>query len=863
MNGFATSERRRAIAVPLACVLPVVLAMAGGGVAMAGGERLATRALYAQDFEKVTQPRPPWPVRDNSGWAGTHAELAVVDGGDARHGRLLECKVAGFGQLILGSIRQVARGGLYRVSMDVSSTGMRRAEIVLRRGRSPYTKYITSVEVINESMRRVSFVGKSAHGNPQGALLMLLVSGVTTLRIDNIKIEEVTGDLPPGAPPVPGNLVLNAGFELGWDGWYVRGEGRAGRTANAFEGRRAATLLPGCLITSSWLRLSLRSDYFVQARIRSVGEHASVRLGMSNFIFPRGSSGTKTQAFEVEAADGWKRVGFRWRPPASPGKITDAAECYFVLRNTGPAGEAVVVDGVEVKAALPDTEAEDFAPHAPLELAVSVDAPQGVATKGERVTATVLATSEPAKTSLEIRDEAGKLLRAVPLAFSDRRARLVLDDLPCGYWQLVTAPTAASPQAGRRVEGEALLAVVPPMPAVPIDQWTYGCHIPDDPFIRKACWKLGLRWDRFHNTCKATKWHAVQPTRGAWVFDDARVARHRSEGHAPLGSLAAIPAWAPRAPRKAKDGQAVAVEGVVQSNGLMTEATYPLWEDYARRCAAHWKGTIDVWEITNEPNLSGMSPADYIRLLIPASRGIKAGNPQAVVVALGGATPMGNPWACEAIALGAARHADVVSCHGYGSTTWSTTAGPERLTAAVGRLREALRKAGTPDVPIWDSETGVSVRSRFTKFRVPHGGPALEAATMFATSAAAARAAGLQRVFYYTGHATNHAGDGGARWLCDFNGAVKMPAVPLAVAISLLEGTQYRGTDRAARAKGVVDLQFAGPRGTVRMLWSTRGRAEWQLPKPYDAALNMWGRPLDTTDGTAVLGQGPVYVIRR
>ncbi len=39
-----------------------------------------------------------------------------------------------------------------------------------------------------------------------------------------VYLERLTGELPPGDPPVEGNLLLNAGFELQGDGWFLRPE---------------------------------------------------------------------------------------------------------------------------------------------------------------------------------------------------------------------------------------------------------------------------------------------------------------------------------------------------------------------------------------------------------------------------------------------------------------------------------------------------------------------------------------------------------------------------------------------------------------------------------------------------------------
>ncbi|NLC57338.1 MAG: hypothetical protein GX774_10910 [Armatimonadetes bacterium] len=251
-----------------------------------------------------------------------------------------------------------------------------------------------------------------------------------------------------------------------------------------------------------------------------------------------------------------------------------------------------------------------------------------------------------------------------------------------------------------------------------------------------------------------------------------------------------------------------------------------------------------------------------MKVLQAAYRGVKAGNPDATVIGLGGSGPS-DPWLFECLKLGGGRHCDAISFHGYGATIWSTVGGPERLIAVVRRIRQALRAAGTPDVQIWDTECGPSVMANFRKFRLL-GGEAtpLDAARMFPKSVAAARAAGLARVLYYSGHEKTHAGDGGAgMFLADLNHTVRAGVVPLAVATSLLEGRCYVRRVPHAKAPNLVDLQFTGRGGTVRMLWAAEGSLAAPLPADTRQIVSMWGRPIKPTGRQIRVDQNPVYVL--
>jgi len=815
--------------------------------------------LSFQDFERTAEGKLPPEVKDNSGWAGAKVPMHVVDSGDRRYGKVVRCNVSGFAQIILGRLA-FEKGRVYRVSLDISSKGQQSCRILLRHGPSPYTVYAAKTVVTDEQMRPVSFLCKAM--KTYGRIwLMLRMDGATVLSIDNIRIEQVTGELPPGDPPVRGNLLLNAGFELAGDGWFSRRRCEFVAIPDAWEGRRALKLSPRGVASSTWFRLSRRGDYLIRARARSLSPRSEVRMALSDYVFPRGSTLSRNQRYTIRRVDGWRTIQFRWRPTAPHGLILGGAEMFFELRCVGPSDGEVLLDAVEVRAVGEGNLPTDriFQPHRPQELAVFTDMPFGVATVGQAVRATVLATGDDGQNVLEVRDEQGKLMRSTPVVLQRGTGSVTLHNLPCGYWRLTTRPGGHSHPLTRRVEGETFLAVAPVMPKLPAAQWMAGCHLGSRIDVRKAAWKLGLRTDRFHDTCKATKWRQVQPRRGEWVFDDATVESHRAEGQCLLGSLASTPAWVPQRPQVDKAGKAIAPKPT-RTNKHMTDASLPFWREYARRCAEHWKGSIDGWEVTNEPNFS-IPPKQYMKLLRAAYEGVRAGNPNAVVVGLGGLGPIRIPWAGEVIALGAGKYCDAISVHGYGNTTWNALGGPGRLMAVMEWLRGHLAAAGTPDVPIWDTECGTSVRSNFTKFHIPTGlAEPADAARMFAKSVACAKAAGLGKVFYYLGSPPTHAGDSGTRFLWDINNTARMNAQTLAVAVSMTEGRRFVFWNRKLReSRGIVELIFAGRGTRVRMFWKLDRTTTMDVPKGVRRVVNMWGRTITPDKGAIRLDHDPIY----
>ena len=807
------------------------------------------QALYRQDFEAI-RGELPFAVRDNSGWAGASVPMRVLDSGDPRHGRWLECQVSGFGQMILGYIGSIEAGEVYRVGLDMASTGRVEADIMLRLGGSPYTIYAKSVEAIAENMRRVEFLGRSTRSGPAGrrTLVMLIVRGFTTLTIDNVTVETVPElDLAP-EPPSPANHLLNASFELFSDGWMCRGGVTFETRGDAPHGQVATRLASGAILSSAWQRYNLGSPYLVRLRLKAVSQTCRLVFGTNRFVFPYGSRGGLTKSFEVDPHDGWKTISLEWTPSPAGGKVERHPEYYVNLQNRGPGD--LLADAIEVRG-LPAAAAPSrgFAPNAAQELALAVDAAYGVFTVGESVSVLARAVRPVAKsTALEVRDETGRVVRTVPLAFEQRKAQVSLEALECGYWRLTTAPANGGRDV-ERVEGEALVAVVPEMPDWPASKWRFGFHfLASEPCLVSGM-KLGLRWNRLHGNGTPAVWRAVEPQPGEWTFREEPVALNRVHGMTMLGNLDAVPDWV------AKQG-----EGTGKGLLALNDSTYSFWREYCRRVSAHWKSDVQYWEVTNEPNLRKVTPEAYVALLKHAGEGVRAGNSGARVVGLGGATPVGSSWIPAAIRAGAAKHCDAISFHGYGSSTYSCAAGPEALIEAVGRIRTVLTEVGAPDMPLWNSEAGTWCRTAFRKFRVPHGDDPVAAAELYPKSAAAVVAARLERICYFTGSPTTHAGDGGNRFVFDFNNAVKQPAQTLAVAISHLADATYERRVRHDASPNLVDLRFSSPRGRLRMLWSSGRPTTVELGQQPAPVFSMYGRRLVGAAGRVRVASQPVYV---
>lgn len=421
----------------------------------------------------------------------------------------------------------------------------------------------------------------------------------------------------------------------------------------------------------------------------------------------------------------------------------------------------------------------------------------------------------------------------------------------------VGSPTRSS--AGR-IEGESFLAVLPPQPRLPVKQWMYGTHIPDDPAMRRACWKLGLHWDRLHDTGQTVKWPTVQPGGpNQWEWHDEEIARRQAEGEALMGNLDGLPAWAAK---QGRDGRPIP-PGTVTGLDAMTAADEPLWQEFCRRTAEHYRGWIDTFEVLNEASFT-MTPAQYVHVEQIAARGLRAGNPAVRIAAPAVAGSIDDDWLLDMIRLGGGKYCDVITYHGYGLDTWASLGGPDALQKGVRDLNAALARAGTPGLAIWEGETGVSgIQSRFGKFYLPGwAAGARETAAMFAKSAACAKAGGLGRIFYYAAFQPSVASETNSDvfGFGDVNRVLKMPFQPLGVAVSLLEGRTFVREDAADKAHGLVHLVYRGRGATVHMLWKTEGRTAVPVPAGATRVVSLWGRDLPH-GRTVMLGQYPMYFV--
>jgi hypothetical protein len=172
------------------------------------------------------------------------------------------------------------------------------------------------------------------------------------------------------------------------------------------------------------------------------------------------------------------------------------------------------------------------------------------------------------------------------------------------------------------------------------------------------------------------------------------------------------------------------------------------WTLLVRCVAKRFAGRIAAYEIWNEPLLANFqygvqdgSATNYARLLRIAYREIKAADPQAQVIALGGSDlyagaghedrlARARAFTKELVAAGAPQSADAISLHAY---PWGTYG--SRIWASY--ARELAFHADAWQLPVWITETGHRANEPGSQSAYLR-----EAYTLFA-------AAGVERVFWF------------------------------------------------------------------------------------------------------------------
>ncbi len=280
-----------------------------------------------------------------------------------------------------------------------------------------------------------------------------------------------------------------------------------------------------------------------------------------------------------------------------------------------------------------------------------------------------------------------------------------------------SSPPASGPFPGWTPEPP---AGYPPAPAGPFLSGphvgfgiTVHMYYQDHKRVLDAVQDIGFTWIK-----QQVQWKDIEGSPGAyaWAELDSIVADTAARGLKLMISVVKAPAWA--------NGG---------GNGFPTDPAY--LGNFMHAMAAHYGGQVQAYEIWNEQNLfsesGNLDPARYAKLLKAGYLGVKAGNPQAVVVC-GALTPTGiyNPsvavedtWYLDQLYQwhnGELRnYYDVLGSHPYGYNNPPDTMWPDDPSTAsaftnhgqfyyrrIEQQRQVMEKYGEGQKQIWLTEYG-------------------------------------------------------------------------------------------------------------------------------------------------------------
>jgi hypothetical protein len=369
-----------------------------------------------------------------------------------------------------------------------------------------------------------------------------------------------------------------------------------------------------------------------------------------------------------------------------------------------------------------------------------------------------------------------------------------------------------------------------------------------DTYFTPLAAAAGARWNRVDFA-----WDRIETSWGHYHFVpyDDLVTRDQANGLATVGILQGTPDWhadcssmAATAGRLSEPPDAPLwpqhTEGLVPRAKCPPHNLYLPWDHtdnhwgrFVRATVAHYRGSVNVWEIWNEPDLGDWfwtgSIEDYAQLLRVGYQAVKAEDPNATVLFAGLAYWADRDYYVAVLDRltqlpGAAQNNyffDVMSLHLY-SSVYTIRPVAASIQAAmrdrVGPRPIWLTEAG---VPMWDEVPGANDDYKLNR------ATAEEAASYVIQAFSQARVAGIDKFFFFR---THDDGMTDGAWPAHFglmrdDGSYRPAYVAYQVAATYLHG-ENQVTAPPITSNGVQRITFWGtPRGRIDVLWNVTGEA--------------------------------------
>ncbi|MGO8752010.1 MAG: carbohydrate binding domain-containing protein [Thermoguttaceae bacterium] len=729
-----------------------------------------------------------------------------------------------------------------------------------------------------------------------------------SLWLDEVLFEETRGPLrrPGNAVPAGGhkNLIPNAGFECGDDGWgsaewdnAVHWGGRMNRLfgqiaeTGSSEGRRCLRidLSPENMPVSyfdyyelsrlpikaplaanrGYLEVQPGKRYVFSAYLRAEagrdhdGDDANVRIPGRLAVreFDAGS-------FEkpIEISDRWQRYAMPFTPRSKWCYVLAGPDLRKTAANPRPPERVTCwLDALQLEAGDAATE---FEPRQPVEFGMSTGRVGNVLAWGDRLDIQLTVAKRDATLpkpafDLAMTDFFGRSVwreRAQVEGSRTFSPRLGPKQLR-GFFRLNVKMTCGESSAEKTMR----LAVIPPQSG---DDSRFGVnHAYPWPHLLDLSRKAGLVWCRDWSL----KWQEVEPEKGRFTFEQTDYQIDRPLAHH-LRVLGLLPFpssnWSSTAP-----AGVTGKGGYPQIRGRVAYAPRDPaeFENYVAATVTHYKDRIGWWQCFNEPLYTdyalprqhGYDGAVYARLVRSFAHAARKADPGCHILAgIGGLNDGQIMEDFERFFVaGGLAAVDAVDIHHYPGMR-----SPEFIEGLAEKLGSLMDKHGNRK-PIWLTEYGYyandepwAIPATYEGFDSPL--PSEQTQAEYAVRwATILLANGVDKIFYHAGTCgeINRANLEGVFY--QYGGEPQKIYAAQAVMAHLLT-PNCRPVKRLPLAGTARGYLFRDGEATIGILWDpSRGRAEAAI-ELSDARLKIWdvvGRPQSTHH--VALSGAPVYVL--
>jgi hypothetical protein len=715
------------------------------------------------------------------------------------------------------------------------------------------------------------------------------------------------------------NLVPNASFECGADGWgsteldrlldwYGPLNGLFGRldSSAATDGRQSLKIeltpenqpveYDDYLHTQSrriraplaanvgWLAVKPGRPYTFSVAMKAAEAGTPARLVVRQF------RRAPVEKF-VRLSTDWQRYVLEFTPQAEACYVLAGPDLRPTKECAHPPRRATVwLDAVQLA---PGTATRSFATRQPVELGVVTCKPGNI-----------FAWHEPLGFHLTVAsaDRQRDREATIDLRLTDFFDREVWREtlsltVPAGSSEERTVVAPASPQrrgflrlhatlrSGSTVEQRRLR-----LASIPIYDQEDSCfglnHAFGWPELLDLCRQAGLVWARDWSL----KWQDVEPKKGHFTFaeTDAEINRILRQGIKVM-SVPGFPSnmWSTTAPASVKrhdpwyETSTKAPDPETQRDEVLYEVGWPFmrmaypprdmaeFKNYVAEIVGHYKGRIRDWEVFNEslytlyslPQRAGFKMADYLRYQEAFIEAARKANPECRI--LGGccyvSERMENPG--EFIKLGGLKNIDIFTLHYYPGRT-----PPEQLEPWFQRLGGMMDRYGIRR-PIWITETAYSADDDpwITPANVYLTTPAYLASERMQAEYEVRYntillANGVEKIFYHagTGSAINH--DNLFTMFLRYGSQPYKSYASQAVQAKLLTPA-CKFVKRLLPGEPLRAYLFHDGRRAVAVVWAPAGAKAKAVELGGDK-LQLWdmmGRPQSARTFTP--GESPMYVI--